>query len=740
MAIGKSTASSALDVNGTVNASIFAATTKLVITSVVYPYIDLVRASTSDVFPDWRIENSSGLNFQQSVSGSAFTNIMSISDSSVVSITGALTVSGTITGTLATSSQPNITATGNLTIPASLTITNGTTPLSITNTTSSSTFNLTIQNSGGAQDIGSTTAHQLALKTNGTRRLTITSGGNITIADTVSGLQLDLGSTGTGLNVPNLTFRGTSFNDTYYTGITTGGAVASKAVVLNSTLDYSGIHDLSCTGTFIASTAAKSPSITCNTITGDNGAGSSILNLVYSTLNINGVSMVSTAAELNYVDVSQGVSTASKALVMNSSNKIGSIGELGFSAVSANYKTVMRTSTISGSTGIEFYDTQLVNPKAVVNFRSDNNSEPVFLEMRGYLNDGSIAANGWPAQLRWIGGQGLLAGINLTVSNTSNTGAGVANNVVLSTRNGTIPHVVCNDQKNQLHLWPQGLAELNTSYAQNVIIGEELLIRKSLQIGTSQDTARLISALDSTMVGGDARYITFGRDNSSKNQAEISFYYDSGASNANRIDFGFYGGALMYLLASGRLGVGTSSPRAPLEVAGTTGSIQIISISTNTYGYNVSSNSWTNYGGGPITIPSLSAVFNGNIYVSQNVFTTSDRRLKDNINEIHLDLERYKKLRPVSYTYKNDTHTKIGLIAQEVLGVCAEAVSMTENPNLQSDGEDSPEGIQLGMDYSVITILNVNIIKKLIDRIEVLEDTVNRLIARPVVAKWMNKQ
>lgn len=61
---------------------------------------------------------------------------------------------------------------------------------------------------------------------------------------------------------------------------------------------------------------------------------------------------------------------------------------------------------------IEFYDTQLVAPKAVVNFRSDNNSAPVFLEMRGYLNDGSITANGWPAQLRWIDGQGLLSGIN----------------------------------------------------------------------------------------------------------------------------------------------------------------------------------------------------------------------------------------------------------------------------------------------------------------------------------------
>lgn len=36
---------------------------------------------------------------------------------------------------------------------------------------------------------------------------------------------------------------------------------------------------------------------------------------------------------------------------------------------------------------------------------------------------------------------------------------------------------------------------------------------------------------------------------------------------------------------------------------------------------------------------------------------------------------------------------------------------MTENENLVSDGEDSPDGIQLGSDYSTITILNINIIK-----------------------------
>ncbi|GMF32485.1 unnamed protein product [Phytophthora lilii] len=150
--------------------------------------------------------------------------------------------------------------------------------------------------------------------------MTIVSSGNITIADTVSGLQLDLGSTGTGLNVPNLTFRGTTFPDTYYTGITLSGTVASKAAVLNSALDYSALRDLSITGNFIASASAASPSITCNTITGDNGAESSILNSSYSTLNINGLTMTADANEVNYNNLTTlGTFQASKSMTLDSS-------------------------------------------------------------------------------------------------------------------------------------------------------------------------------------------------------------------------------------------------------------------------------------------------------------------------------------------------------------------------------------------------------------------------------------
>jgi hypothetical protein len=194
------------------------------------------------------------------------TGRMTISSSGAVSGISSLSAT-TLTGTLSTSSQPNITSTGDLTLPSSLTITNGTTPLSINNTTSTSTFRLTIQNSGGAQDIGSFTSHSFFLNSNNTRRLQCDTSGNIDILNhNASTVGLKLGGT-------LITSSATELN--YLSGATQGTAVASKALVLDSNRNITNIAKINVT------------SSDATTMTGTTNASAFGLNIL-STVNTNG--------------------------------------------------------------------------------------------------------------------------------------------------------------------------------------------------------------------------------------------------------------------------------------------------------------------------------------------------------------------------------------------------------------------------------------------------------------------
>ncbi len=64
------------------------------------------------------------------------------------------------------------------------------------------------------------------------------------------------------------------------------------------------------------------------------------------------------------------------------------------------------------------------------------------------------------------------------------------------------------------------------------------------------------------------------------------------------------------------------------------------------------------------------------VYTINAVNSSSDIRLKENINELSYGLSEVMKLRPVSYTWKNSPEqgTKLGLIAQEVRPVINEIV------------------------------------------------------------------
>ncbi|KAL7994674.1 hypothetical protein Plhal703r1_c51g0155701 [Plasmopara halstedii] len=122
------------------------------------------------------------------------------------------------------------------------------------------------------------------------------------------------------------------------------------------------------------------------------------------------------------------------------------------------------------------------------------------------------------------------------------------------------------------------------------------------------------------------------------------------------------------ITSTGSVGIGIGSPNAPLQVAGSNTSITVKPISTISYSYDVASNAWANRSGWPFTLTNVPASFGGNIYIQAGIWATSDRRLIEDIKEIDLLFERYKELKPISYSYKNE--------AQDVLRVCLEAITM----------------------------------------------------------------
>jgi hypothetical protein len=126
------------------------------------------------------------------------------------------------------------------------------------------------------------------------------------------------------------------------------------------------------------------------------------------------------------------------------------------------------------------------------------------------------------------------------------------------------------------------------------------------------------------------------------------------------------------ILDSGNVGIGTSTPAYPLDVNGTARVTALIE--------------------------------------------TSTRTLKENIQSYSTDLDKFKKLNPVLFNWKDTKKEDIGLIAEELEDLFPEFVSKDDTGN--------PIGIQ----YGKLGIIFINVIKEQQKRIEILENQVKKLI------------
>jgi len=125
------------------------------------------------------------------------------------------------------------------------------------------------------------------------------------------------------------------------------------------------------------------------------------------------------------------------------------------------------------------------------------------------------------------------------------------------------------------------------------------------------------------------------------------------------------GNASSMTISNGYVGIGTATPSSPLHVVSKVG----FSAGSNSYVYFNSSTTTTF---GPTTTISMSIFSVGSIITTESFVAFSDRRIKQNIQDIQDDsaLVLFRRLQPKTYQYKDvvrrGTETVYGFIAQEV--------------------------------------------------------------------------
>ena len=103
-------------------------------------------------------------------------------------------------------------------------------------------------------------------------------------------------------------------------------------------------------------------------------------------------------------------------------------------------------------------------------------------------------------------------------------------------------------------------------------------------LGTSTDTGRAISILNSGLAHGESYAMTLGQGNSSNNQAEITYNLVATGSTSNRLSLGLYNSAdTLNVVGTGRVGIGTTNPAEKLD---TFGRIQVRPASNGAVGNN----------------------------------------------------------------------------------------------------------------------------------------------------------
>ncbi len=698
-------------------------------------------------------------------------------------VTGINNLTATkLTGAIQTASQTLITSVGTLTSLSTGNITlNGT---EITSTAGELNYNHLTTGPGTAE-----ASKAVVLDSN----KDITSVRNLT-ATTLNGTNVNTtNTTTTNLSTTNFTLNAGTVSSTAeelnYNHLTTGPgtAEASKALVLNSSRNITNINNLTATGAITASDLK-------------------ITNILMSNVLVN-----TTAPELNYNHLTTGPGTAeaSKALVLNSSKDISSINSLTSTSLIATNLT---------TTNFTLGGTSVTSTAAELNY-NDLTTGPGTAEASKAL---VLDANKDIVSIRNATVTGLTT-TNFTLGGTAVTStAAELNYNDLTTGPGTAEAskaLVLNSSKNIT-----GINNLSTTG--NVTLGSS--VTGGVCVGTSTDTNRMISCLNSGLSAGSANYITLGQANSAKNQAELYFKYVGSGNGDNNFNISFYGNSIPSVSASAngkvginiaaplttdkyfcdiqgntnirghtfnsygihsfgydsgtsttldgmgpgahihfgastaqffgysynttggggyydtsigpgnafvvkadsKIGIGTASPVCQLHVNG--GSTMPSSISGVVTSWNYKPYNYSGVQGGSGTTPDNTSIFaTGRVITCGEFDVQSDRRTKENITLIRDDycLNFVKDINSVAYNFKKTPEKpEFGYIAQDIIhkGYGAALVHMNINEEMEASideetGYENPEGVQFTVTYDKVIPILHNVLKVTLQRVENLE-------------------
>lgn len=630
--------------------------------------------------------------------------------------------------------------TGNLLSPSSITLTNGncalngSNPLTLTNSaalsSAGSTANITIDTTSGNIDIrnsnsGGTTL--LSLYANSSRQLTCINNANIVNFPNHNG-----SSTGISLAGTLVTATATQLN---YTTVTPGTASASKALVLDSSSNISGINTVGTTGAITTSFANATSTL-----------------VPYQVLNNSSVP-ITYATQLSNVGVWSGTSTNHPYRLATNNTVRVYISEGGFINLGATTGQTTYTTQVAGSLNTtSFYlgGTQVTSTASELNYNAGITlglaSASKVLSCDSSLNCVGVnkflisnsTASAW-ATNSVIANYGLAVCSNVNTS-TDQLGSSIcfANNSATNvTPDGGIHvnkvstsvadmYIALKDSttsvRNIMRLQPTGTMILNNATSQGLnSAGGFLTIQ--CDTGSNQDSPYSKAVFCRSDHPTDPVSIVMSVNNNASTTSTNSGFIGTFSNSDLRWGTGNSTKACLQY-STGYFGLGTTSPVVPLDVA-TSGTSRTFDVGG--LGYGQLSKTTTTFSIGPVTT-NITAQFSNSVLLSTgSYYTISDQRIKKNFTEIKDTTSFIRNVNPCLFEYRNDSGQKyLGYKAQDVAKESIELINFIDNPNMKVEDEGDIEGVQLSVDYTKVCCLLHRAMQVLLNRVDELEALIKK--------------